>query len=381
MMTGKERIRQALRGQETDRLPIQLVFDDGYIARCAGRERWEFDYADVAGRIEMQLAAVARHPANDGLLAWAGMNRTLVEGARIVRDAQGPVAILADGSRKRLSSAPDQWAWSVTPEQRRRDLERNRIRCRDDIEKRLGSAVVPAEALLKRPEFSVLKGLVQAIGGQTFIWANHSPLFSAALGLLGGKEEGWMQAITDPDLVEAVMDRIQLQHLAYVEAAALAGAHGLWQGCHSEGDNILGPATWRRIVKPRTAQTIAAAHRHGLHHLSWFLDDCRALVPDLIEIGTDTLATEQPRAGYDCDPGQLRRLAGDSGLCILGWFAEEHLLAEDLDALMRSLARQLAEAGAGEAGAAQPFVLGTPLLTQQYDPDLVQRLLDAALGL
>lgn len=99
-------------------------------------------------------------------------------------------------------------------------------------------------------------------------------------------------------------------------------------------------------------------------------------MPDLIEIGTDALATEQPRTGYDCDPGHLRRLAGDSGLCIFGWFREEHLLKQDLVALTRTLRRQLAEAGSG-----QPFVLSTPMLTQEYDPTFMDRLIEAALNL
>ena len=374
-MNGKERLVRALSGQTTDRMPVQLVLDQGYMARCAGRQRWEFDYGDQAARVEMHLAATAGHPANDGLWAWAGMNRKLMEGVEIVREADGSVAVFPDGTRRPLSDSPDQWPASKTPEQRRRGLERGRIRHPDDIDPRLGE-VVPADILLRQPEFAVLKGLVDSIGDRKFIWANHSPLFSATTGFLGGKEEGWMQAVTNPELVEAVMDRIQRQHLEYIKAAALAGADGLWNGFHSEGANVLGPDTWRRLVKPRTAQTIAATHQHGLRHLSWFLDDCRALVPDLIEIGTDALATEQPRTGYECDPGDLRRLAGDSGLCIFGWFWEEHLLKQDFDSAIRTLAKQFAEVGSGG-----PFVLSTPLLTQEYSPAFIERLLEAALKL
>ena len=106
--------------------------------------------------------------------------------------------------------------------------------------------------------------------------------------------------------------------------------------------------------------------------VAWFLDDCRPLVKDLIEIGVDGISTEQPRVDYQCEPGDLRRIA-DEKLCLFGWFWEADLLKGDRNAIRCTLAKQYQEAGRGA-----PFVVATPGLTQEYGRDVVDFVLEEA---
>ena len=204
-------------------------------------------------------------------------------------------------------------------------------------------AVIPAGKLLKRESYGILRNLVHT-AKDTFIWVNHSSLFAGTAGFLGGLEEAWIATITNPALVEAVIEYHAYQQLEYLEAAATAGGQGIWHCFMNEGANILQPVAWRKLVKPYIAKLIEKSHSLGLKHVAWFLDDCRPLVGDLIDIGIDGIATEQPRG--------------------------------DRTALLKTLRRQFHDAGNGN-----PFVVSTPGLTQEYEPAVVDFIIEAALEL
>lgn len=374
-MKGRERISAVLEGRRTDRVPTNVVLYEGYMAHCAGREQWEFDYGSADDQFEMQLATIRRHPRNDGFWTWTGMNRHPVPGMHVEMIDDRPWAIFDDGRRKALDDNPANTPWNRTPEEVKRSYDVIRVQSVGDIDEKFGP-VVPASELAANDSHKNLARLVRQVGDETFLWVNFSSLFSTALSRLGGPEEGWMATATDPELVEAVMERCMRQHLEYVDAAATAGGHGLWNCFMNEGANILSPETWRSLVKPFVAPLVARAHGHGLKYIAWFLDDCRPLVEDLIEIGIDGIATEQPRVNYQCEPGDLRRLAKSKDICLFGWFWEGDLLKGDFDAMLRTLHEQFRQAGSGS-----PFVAATPGLTQEFRQDVVDFVLEEAAGI
>ena len=370
-MNGKERITAALAGRPTDRAATNMVFYEGYMAHCAGRRQWEFDYGSAQDQFEMQLAAIRRHPANDGFWTWTGMNRHPIANMHVETIDGRPWAIFDDGRRKALDDNPANTPWNRTPDDVKRHHEAIRVRAVDEVADKLGP-IVPATELVQDDSHANLARLGEEVGDETFLWVNFSSLFATALGRLGGPEEGWIATATDPELVEAVLDRCMKQHLEYIDAAAMAGGHGMWGCFMHEGANILSPDTWRSLVKPFVAPLVSRTHERGMKFVAWFLDDCRPLVKDLIEIGVDGISTEQPRVDYECEPGDLRRIAGDE-LCLFGWFWEADLLKGDRDAIRRTLAKQCEEAGDGA-----PFVVATPGLTQEFDRDIVDFILEEA---
>gem|GEM_PF-2087268 len=374
-MNGKERLTAALEGRPTDRVPLQLLFYQGYIAHCAGRELWEFEYGTAQDQFDMVLASARRHPANDGIWTQTGMNRYPVPNQRVQFIDGKPWAMFDDGRRKLLTDSSANTQWNRSPEEVRAGYERRRVRTVADVSRRVPEPV-PAAELVADASHQTLRRLAGTIGDSTFLWVNFSSLFSGAAEYLGGPAEAWMATHDSPDLVAAVLERCSRQYLEYIEAAARAGGHGLWNCFMNEGANILPPATWRELIKPHVAAHIARAHELGLKHVAWFLDDCRPLVQDLLEIDVDGLATEPPRVGYDCTPGDLRQLAGSNPLCIFGWFKERDLLAADRAALRQTLQCQAAAAGSGA-----PFVVSTPGLTGEVDAGVVDAIIEEALAL
>ncbi|MFH0965524.1 MAG: uroporphyrinogen decarboxylase family protein [Planctomycetota bacterium] len=371
-MTGADRIAAALAGRPTDRVPTNVVFYEGYMAHCAGREQWEFDYGTAQDQLDMQLAAIRRHPDNDGFWTWTGMNRHPVIDMHVERVEDRPWAVFDDGRRKALDDNPANTPWNRTPDEVRRNHEAIRVRTAAELDEKLGPIVLAAE-LAQNESHTNLARLVREVGEKTFLWVNFSSLFSTALGRLGGPEEGWIATSTDPALVETVMERCMKQHVEYIDAAAASGGHGMWNCFMNEGANILSPATWRTLVKPFVAPLVKRAHGHGMKYVAWFLDDCRPLVGDLIEMGIDGIVTEQPRVAYKCEPGDLRRLAKSKDICLFGWFWERDLMRGDRDAIRRTLRAQYEEAGNGK-----PFVVATPGLTQEFDPRVVDMVIEEA---
>ena len=371
-MTGRERITAVLEGRATDRLPLNLLFYQDYIAHSAGREAWEFYYGTAQDQFDMVLASARRHPANDGIWTQTGMNRGPIPNMHVEMIDRRPWAVFDDGTRKLLDDRVENSPWNRTPEDVRRGYELARVHEISEIPDKCGR-ILPAAELARNDSHRILSELHAEIGDETFLWVNFSSLFATATHWLGGPEEAWIATLTQPELVDAVLAHCSRQHLEYVEAAAIAGGHGLWNCFMFEGANILSPDTWRALIKPYAAQHVARAHELGLKHVAWFLDDCRPLVEDLIEIGIDGIATEQPRADYECEPGDLRRCAVSKDVCLFGWFWEEDLLHADRDAIRRTLARQYEQAGSGK-----PFAVSTPGLTGQFDPAAVDMIIDEA---
>ena len=61
---------------------------------------------------------------------------------------------------------------------------------------------------------------------------------------------------------------------------------------------LMSPKLWRRWLKPRLARVIATARatRPGVLVFYHSDGDCRAIVPELIEIGVDILNPVQPES-------------------------------------------------------------------------------------
>jgi len=368
-MNGRERITAVLEGRPTDRVPTNLLFYQGYIARCAEAAQWQFEYGSADDQFAMLVACALRHPENDGIWTQTGMNRYPVPGMHVEMIDGEPWAIFDDGRRKHLTDDPANSQWNRTPEQEQQIYEAHRVRSVEEIDARLGP-VISARQLLTDASHTNLTRLVREIGDERFLWVNFSSLFATALTYLGGPEEGWLATSTHPTLVEAVLERCMRQHLEFVDAAATAGGHGFWACFMLEGANIISPDIWRGLVKPYVAPLVQRAHLHGMKFVAWFLDDCRPLVNDLIDMGVDGISTEQSRGAYECEPGNLRRLAGDK-LCLFGWFHEHDLLNGDHEAIRRTLRKQYREAGDG-----RPFAVATPGLTQEVNPAVIDMVLE-----
>jgi uroporphyrinogen decarboxylase len=126
--------------------------------------------------------------------------------------------------------------------------------------------------------------------------------------ILVGMEKLLSDFLLNPELASELLD--WLTHSAVESAARLAraGVDILTTGddVGTQRGMMMSPALWRRWLKPRMAEIIAAAKREKGDILVFYHSDgnIEPIIPELIEIGVDILNPVQPEC---MDPARLKR--------------------------------------------------------------------------
>lgn len=126
-----------------------------------------------------------------------------------------------------------------------------------------------------------------------------------------GLENMLADLLINPDLASYHLDR--LTEMA-VDNARFLGACGI-DMLHTSDDvatqrgMMMSPEVWREWFKPRLRPVISAAREKNPNLHVWYHSDgdCRAIIPDLIEIGITVLNPVQPEC---MDPVQVKREYG-----------------------------------------------------------------------
>jgi len=123
------------------------------------------------------------------------------------------------------------------------------------------------------------------------------PVFSKACDLFG-MEEAMIRMMQDPDIFEAVLDRITDIHVKACERFLDSCGDSLPIFC--VGDDfatqrglMISPAKWRQFIKPRLNRIIDVGRKRN--KIIWFhsCGDITAVLPDLIEMGVQVWETVQ----------------------------------------------------------------------------------------
>ena len=118
--------------------------------------------------------------------------------------------------------------------------------------------------------------------------------------------------ILNPEWADILLERLTVMRCFQARVFAKAGLDVLRLGddVSTQRGMLMKPATWRRFLKPRLARIIEAARAEKPDLLIFYHSDgdCRAIIPDLIEIGVDVLNPVQPEC---MDPVELKQLYGD----------------------------------------------------------------------
>lgn len=116
----------------------------------------------------------------------------------------------------------------------------------------------------------------------------------------------------NPDLIEALLDRLTTLRIVEARQLAQAGVDVLRLGDDVAGQTgmLMSLDTWRRWLKPRLARVIQAARavKPNIHIFYHSDGDCWPVIPELIEIGVTVLNPIQPEC---MDPAQLKAEFGD----------------------------------------------------------------------
>lgn len=117
---------------------------------------------------------------------------------------------------------------------------------------------------------------------------------------LMGMENVLMSMLLCPEALEDFYDRICDYFLTLVDVALEYDIDAVYFGDDwgQQKGLIMGPACWRRFIKPRMARLYARVKAKNKLVLQHSCGDCHEIFPDLIEIGLDCYQTFQPEI-YD----------------------------------------------------------------------------------
>lgn len=156
------------------------------------------------------------------------------------------------------------------------------------------------------------------------------PVTGTSMGILD--PAGWCMALAlEPELLCELMDRLVARRFAEVESiyAAIGDradmVFGLGDDVASQAALWMSPEHYRRYVKPRHAQIVRFIKaRTSAKIIFHCCGACRAILPDLIEIGVDVFNPTQTSAA-GMDPFELKRQFGQD-LVFWGGIDVQHLL-------------------------------------------------------
>ena len=333
-----QRLTQALRHEEPDRVPISDFFWGSFT------ERWRKELglpADANPYYHYDLDWIVTVPNMD---PWIRPFETIRETAEEVVVKTGFGAIMHKHFEFPM---PEMRTWETDsfeklerasfddPRDRRRFFAAgdNQIAGVGDGFQRNSPAWIGTVKSLW-PDFPVYGSIIEA---------------SECLTRLIGQENAMMWMAEYPERMGTVINRIGAFYLEMAKAEIEAGA-GLLDGFVIWGDvaykkcTFMSPRYWREFFKPWVAQMAEAAHAAGLPVIYHGCGNVKAIFPDYIEMGIDAYNPLEVKAGMDAV--ELRRQYGHRiGFC--GNSDIQVWESGDRDAIRREVLRKLNAAKGG----------------------------------
>jgi len=303
-----ERMNQALRHAEPDRVPISDFFWGSFI------QRWRAELnlpADANPYYYYDLDWIVTVPNMD---PWIRPFETLRETQDEVVVKTGFGAVM----RKQFACPmPETTAWDVDtfekleqasfddPDDRRRFCAAgdNQIAGVGDGFQRNSPAWLDTVRSL-RPDFPVYGSMIEV---------------SECLTRLIGQLNTMLWIGEYPEEMGQVINRLGAFYLACTEAELDAGqglldGFVIWGDVAYKNDTFVAPAYWREYFKPWVARMIAAAHQRGLPVIYHGCGNVKKIFADFVDMGLDAYNPLEVKAGMDVVA--LRRQYGQGiGFC------------------------------------------------------------------
>ncbi len=171
----------------------------------------------------------------------------------------------------------------------------------------------PMPDFLERYRWEHVRDAVEALHRRELavMGAMSMTLFEVAWGVRGF-ENFLIDLVVNEEMTRVLLDKITDMRCGMARIFVEAGVDVLRLGddVGIERGMMISRATWARWLKPRLARVIAAARDVNPNILVFYHSDgdCRAVIPELIEIGVDILNPVQPEC---MDPAEIKRLYGD----------------------------------------------------------------------
>jgi len=127
---------------------------------------------------------------------------------------------------------------------------------------------------------------------------------------LAGMENFFMAMVENPGFTDDLLDRIVEFNLAIIEKACAFPIDAMMFGDDwgQQRGLLMGPAAWRRFIKPRITRMYSAVKAHGKRVFIHSCGKVDELFPELIEAGLDVFNPFQPEV---IDVYEAKRRFGD----------------------------------------------------------------------
>ena len=289
-MTPRQRVITALNREMPDRVPFELSFGgltpalmDTFVAETGFEdpaEYWDFPVRSV------------NHRPRSAFSVWRIY-------APYYADHLPPGATLTQFGVVHVPGSTQHFVSKIHP-------LKNAAAIREFVDYPLPDPFHPSRYMHLKNAVRALHARDLAVQGELY-----STIFETAWSIRG-YEEMLTDLILNPGLVEVLFDRLTELRIAEAQQLAEAGVDVLRLGDDVAGQNgmLMSPDTWRCWLKPRLSQVIEAAKsvKPDIHIFYHSDGNCRAIIPDLIEIGVTVLNPVQPEC---MDPVQLKAQFGD----------------------------------------------------------------------
>ncbi len=333
-MTSRERVLAALNHRESDRVPVDIGTTDTTMA-CEVYE----GLAALLG-LEPVNARNAPNP-NTSICPDEKMLEALGADVRVVH-AVGELPtdpLYEDRKEEVLPDGTFQWTYKTGMVVRRvagqSDQQLYRAAISGDLTMSEIDRVFPRKpapgAWVDRKATAAAVAAVQERGLAVQCEMIIMPVTGTSMGILD--PAGWCMALAlEPGLLCELMDRLVARRFGEVESIYAAVGDradmvfGIGDDVASQAALWMSPEHYRRYVKPRHAEIVrfikARTQAKIIFHCC---GACRAILPDLIEIGVDVLNPTQTSAA-GMDPFELKREFGRD-LVFWGGIDVQHLLS------------------------------------------------------
>ena len=288
-LTPRQRVIAALNREEPDRVPFELFLGlspsllDTFVARTG--------HLDPAEYWQAPVRSVAHRPAPDFSL-WRTYAHYYPE------PLPAGTTISTFGVAHTHGSA-EHFVRKLCP-------LRSATRVEEAVDYPLPDPADRARYAHLGPATRALQARGLAVQGELYV-----TIFETAWAIRGF-EEMLADLVLRPDFAGALFDRLTALRVVQARQLAGAGVDVLRLGDDVAGQMgmLISPELWRTWFKPRLAHIIDAARavKPDIHIFYHSDGDCRAIVPELIEIGVTVLNPVQPEC---MDPATLKREYGD----------------------------------------------------------------------
>lgn len=346
-MTPRGRVLAILNRQPVDRIPVDLwhtpeigqllrahfgAADDLALYRAMQLDKivWDFiDYRTGDGASAGAQSGAGAEGAGDRTM-WGVPLRGIQAGA-------AHYAEFGDAPMKDCDSPRqlDEYPWWPQPD-------------RFDYDK--------ADALARRaaPDFAVIGP-----------WVSCFEIYCQLRGL----EQAMVDLALDPDLVDAILDRVEaiqteMMRRFFARSGRLLTLAFISDDLGGQNGLLLSPASWRRHLEPRLRRWCRLIHDHGLKVFYHSDGGIEPLVASLIDCGIDVLNPIQ-HVCPGMEMAELKRKYGDRVIFHGGVDNQAVLPRGSADEVRREVRQCLATLGAGREGficcSCHNVQAGTPL--------------------